>query len=73
MPLTGDLSAFGPAGEKAAELAVQEAQTALEGTDITLADLESTDTQTQPQAAQSAAEKLISGGANCLVGPWSSS
>lgn len=73
VPQTGDLSAFGPAGEKAADLAVQEAQTALEGTDIKLADLESSDTQTQPQAAQSAAEKLISGGANCLVGPWASS
>ncbi len=72
VPLTGDLSAFGPAGEKAANLGVQESQKALEGTDITLADLESSDTQTQPQAAQSAAEKLISGGANCLAGPWSS-
>ncbi len=72
VPLTGDLSAFGPAGEKAADLAVQESQKALEGTDITLADLESSDSQTTPQAAQSAAEKLISGGANCLVGPWSS-
>ncbi len=72
VPLTGDLSAFGPAGEKAADLAVQESQKALEGTDITLADLESADSQTVPQAAQSAAEKLISGGANCLAGPWSS-
>ena len=72
VPLTGDLSAFGPAGEKAADLAVQESQKALEGTNITLADLESSDSQTTPQAAQSAAEKLISGGANCLVGPWSS-
>lgn len=72
VPLTGGLSAFGPAGEKAADLAVQESQKALEGTDITLADLESADSQTLPQPAQSAAEKLISGGANCLVGPWSS-
>jgi ABC-type branched-subunit amino acid transport system substrate-binding protein len=72
LPLTGDLSAFGPAGQKAAELAIQESQAALEGTDITLADLEAADSQTTPQAAQSAAEKLISGGANCLVGPWSS-
>ena len=41
VPLTGALSPFGPAGEKAADLANQEAQAALEGTDITLADLAS--------------------------------
>ena len=73
VPLTGDLSQFGPPGEKAADLAVQEAQTALEGTDINLADLASSDSQTEPAAAQSAARQLISEGANCLVGPWASS
>ena len=72
VPLTGDLSQFGPPGEKAADLAVQEAQKALEGTNITLSDLASTDSQTEPAAAQSAARKLISDGANCLTGPWSS-
>ena len=73
VPLTGDLQQFGPPGEKAAELGVQEAQKALEGTDITLADLAAEDTQTSPQPAQQAAEKLISGGSTCLVGPWASS
>jgi ABC-type branched-subunit amino acid transport system substrate-binding protein len=74
VPNTGDLSAFGPAGEKAANLAVEEASAALEeaGTDITLTS-DSADTQTEPSAAQSAAQKLISGGASCLTGPWSSS
>jgi ABC-type branched-subunit amino acid transport system substrate-binding protein len=72
VPLTGDLTAFGPPGEKAADLGVQEAQAALEGTDITLADLQSQDSQTEPTAAQSAARQLISEGANCLVGPWAS-
>jgi ABC-type branched-subunit amino acid transport system substrate-binding protein len=72
VPLTGALSPFGPAGEKAADLGVQEAQAALEGTDITLADLASQDTQTKATEAQSAAEQLISEGANCLVGPWAS-
>ena len=47
VPLTGALSPFGPAGEKAADLAIQEAQAALEGTDITLADLASADTETK--------------------------
>lgn len=75
VPLTGDLSQFGPPGEKAADLAAQEAQAALEeaGTSITLNDLASSDTQTEPTAAQSAARQLISEGANCLVGPWASS
>ena len=38
LPLTGDLSAFGPAGEKAANLAIEEANAALEeaGADITV-------------------------------------
>jgi branched-chain amino acid transport system substrate-binding protein len=72
VPLTGDLSQFGPPGQKAAELAIEEAQKALEGTNITVS-IENADTQTEPQAAQSAARQLISNGANCLVGPWASS
>ncbi len=72
VPLTGSLSPFGPAGEKAADLAVQETQAALEGTDITLSDLNSADTETKATAAQSAAQQMISEGANCLVGPWAS-
>jgi ABC-type branched-subunit amino acid transport system substrate-binding protein len=72
VPLTGALSPFGPAGEKAADLGVQEAQKALEGTDITLSDLSSADTETKATSAQSAAQQLISEGANCLTGPWAS-
>jgi ABC-type branched-subunit amino acid transport system substrate-binding protein len=72
LPLTGDLSAFGPAGEKAANLAIDNANTALEGTDISVT-LDVADSQTEPTAAQSAAKKLISGGSTCLIGPWSSS
>jgi branched-chain amino acid transport system substrate-binding protein len=73
LPLTGDLSAFGPAGEKAANLAVEEANAAFEeaGVDISVS-MESADSQTEPTAAQSAAKQLISGGASCLIGPWSS-
>ena len=74
LPLTGDLSAFGPAGEKAAILAVEEANAALEeaGADISVT-LDAADSQTEPTAAQSAAKQMISGGASCLIGPWSSS
>lgn len=74
VPLTGDLSAFGPAGEKAATLAVEATSDALAeaGADGVTIDSEVADTQTEPAAAQSAAQKLISGDANCLVGPWSS-
>ncbi len=71
LPLTGDLSAFGPAGEKAANLAVEEANKALGDSGSTVS-LEVADSQTEPTAAQSAAKKLISGGASCLIGPWSS-
>jgi branched-chain amino acid transport system substrate-binding protein len=71
LPLTGDLSAFGPAGEKAANLAIEEASNALP--DGITATLETADSQTEPTAAQSAAKQLISGGSTCLIGPWSSS
>src|SRR5687767_13080469 len=72
VPLTGALSPFGPPGEKAADLGVQESQKALEGTDITLSDLSSADTETKATSAQSAAQQMISEGANCLTGPWAS-
>src|SRR5690606_37192348 len=61
VPLTGDLSQFGPPGQKAAELAIEEANAALEGTDISVT-IENADTQTEPQAAQTAAQQLISNG-----------
>ena len=72
VPLTGDLAPFGPAGEKAASLGAQVSEEALADTDITV-NYESADSQTEPTAAQSAAKQLISGGANCLTGPWASS
>jgi branched-chain amino acid transport system substrate-binding protein len=74
VPQTGDLSAFGPAGEKAAQMAVDMASTALTdaGADGIKVEANIEDSQTEPAAAQSAATKLISGGSNCLIGPWSS-
>ena len=74
VPLTGGLSPFGPAGEKAANLGIEEASKALKeatGGDITVT-TESADTETKAAAAQSAAEQLISQGATCLTGPWAS-
>lgn len=71
LPQTGDLSIFAPPGEKAANLAIEESSTALEGTDVTVT-AATADTETKAAAAQSAAQKLISDGASCLVGPWAS-
>jgi ABC-type branched-subunit amino acid transport system substrate-binding protein len=73
IPQTGDLSIFAPPGEKAANLAIEEANAALEeaGAEITV-DLQVGDTETRPQPAQQAAEQLISDGASCLAGAWAS-
>lgn len=74
VPLTGDLSPFGPPGRKAAQLAVDQLASAIEeaGIDTTIT-LEHSDTESDPQAAVQAARQLISGGATCLAGPWASS
>ena len=71
VPQTGDLSIFAPPGEKAADLAIDTASKALEGTNITV-DSSVADTETKAAAAQSAAQKLISDGSTCLAGPWAS-
>lgn len=74
VPLTGDLSPFGPPGRKAAQLAVDQLASAIEeaGIDTTIT-LEHSDTESDPQAAVQAARQFISGGATCLAGPWASS
>jgi branched-chain amino acid transport system substrate-binding protein len=71
VPLTGDLSPFGPPGSKAARLAIEQVQAALQGTGIEVS-IEDQDEQTNPQAAVSAARKLVSDGATCLAGAWAS-
>lgn len=73
VPLTGDLSVFGPPGEKAARLAIQQAQKALQqdGSQIKLK-LDNADTQTDPGASVSAARKVIGDGATCMAGAWAS-
>ena len=64
VPQTGGLSAFGPAGDKAANIAVEQITAALEeaGADGITIEANIEDSQTEPAAAQSAATKLISGG-----------
>lgn len=73
VPLTGDLSQFGPPGQKAAELATEQLNDALgeANADITV-NVEHADTETRPQAAQSAARQLVSDGATCIAGAWAS-
>jgi ABC-type branched-subunit amino acid transport system substrate-binding protein len=75
IPLTGDLSDFGPPGQKAADLAVAEINEAIgqAGVDHTV-EIVHEDNETNPQAAVQAARKLVdSDGATCLAGAWASS
>lgn len=74
VPLTGDLSPFGPPGRKAADLAVEQINAAAREAGIeATATVENSDTESNPQAAVQAARQLISGGARCMAGPWASS
>lgn len=74
VPLTGDLAVFGPSNRNAASLAVSEAKKALTDADMSnfTVSMETGDTQTEPQAAVSAANKLVSDGASCFVGAFAS-
>jgi branched-chain amino acid transport system substrate-binding protein len=76
LPLTGALGPFGPAGNKAAHLAVDNINKAIQ-TDK-LKQTVSLKTQDNgggddPQAAVSAARKLVSDGSTCIAGAWASS
>jgi ABC-type branched-subunit amino acid transport system substrate-binding protein len=74
IPLTGDLSDFGPPGQKASDLAVSEINKANQqaGVDNTVKVVHE-DNETSPQAAVQAARKLVdSDGASCLTGAWAS-
>jgi len=74
VPLTGDLSPYGPPGQKAAEVALGEINKAIKetGSDHVVT-LKNEDEQTDPAAATSAARKLASDGASCIAGAWASS
>jgi ABC-type branched-subunit amino acid transport system substrate-binding protein len=74
IPLTGDLSDFGPPGQKASDLAVSEINKAIQeaGVDQTVKVVHE-DNETSPQAAVQAARKLVdSDGASCITGAWAS-
>ena len=73
LALTGGLSDFGPAGQKAADLAVEQINAAIEqtGADHTV-NVVHEDNETNPQAAVSAARKLVADGATCIAGAWAS-
>ena len=76
LPLSGDLADFGPAGEKAADLALVEIEAAIEevGVEHTV-ELVKEDNcgAADPQCAVQAQRKLAtSDGASCISGPWGS-
>jgi ABC-type branched-subunit amino acid transport system substrate-binding protein len=74
LPLSGDLADFGPPGEKAADIAVDQINEAISeaGVDHTV-EIVHEDNETNPQAAVQAARKLVeSDGASCIAGAWAS-
>ena len=76
LPLTGDLADFGPAGNKAAHLAVDNINKAIKADGLKqTVTLKSQDNGggVDPQQAVSAARKLVSDGASCIAGAWASS
>ncbi|MEK6277258.1 MAG: ABC transporter substrate-binding protein [Actinomycetota bacterium] len=74
VPLTGDLADFGPPGEKAANLAIDQINAAIKqaGVDQTV-ELVTEDNETNPQAAVQVARKMVDAdGATCIAGAWAS-
>jgi ABC-type branched-subunit amino acid transport system substrate-binding protein len=73
VPLTGDLAPYGPAGEKAGELALQEINGAIKkaGVDHTV-ELVTEDGASDDQGGVQAARKLIADGATCISGDYAS-
>jgi ABC-type branched-subunit amino acid transport system substrate-binding protein len=74
LPLTGDLADFGPPGQKAAQIAQNQINDAIQqaGVDHTVKTVFE-DNETNPQAAVQAARKMVdSDNASCIVGAWAS-
>ena len=74
LPLTGQLASFGPTGEKAANLALDQINQAIQesGVDHTV-EIVTEDNETLPQPAVQAARKMVdSDGASCITGAWAS-
>jgi branched-chain amino acid transport system substrate-binding protein len=73
VPLTGDLAPYGPAGQKAGELAAEEIEAAIRkaGVDHTV-ELATEDGASDDQGGVQAARKLIADGASCISGDYAS-
>jgi ABC-type branched-subunit amino acid transport system substrate-binding protein len=73
VPLTGDLAPYGPAGQKAGELAAQQIEAAIKeaGASDTVT-LATEDGQSSDQGGVQAARKLIADGASCISGDYAS-
>jgi ABC-type branched-subunit amino acid transport system substrate-binding protein len=74
LPLTGDLSDFGPPGQKGSDLAVAQINQAIQeaGVEHTV-NIVHGDNETNPQAAVSVARKFVdSDNASCITGAWAS-
>jgi ABC-type branched-subunit amino acid transport system substrate-binding protein len=73
VPLTGDLSPYGPAGQKAGELAAQQIDAAIQkaGVDHSV-ELVTEDGASDDQGGVQAARKLIADGATCISGDYAS-
>lgn len=73
VPLTGDLAPYGPAGQKAGDLAAQQIDAAIKkaGVDQTV-ELVTEDGASDDQGGVQAARKLIADGATCISGDYAS-
>ena len=75
LPLTGGLSDYGPPGEKAGNLALDEINAAIEeaGVDHTVEGVaEDNGGGDDQQGAVSSVEKMVADGASCVAGAWAS-
>ena len=72
VPLTGDLSDFGPAGRKAADLAAQEINAAIKQAGVEHTVEVVTEDAPDTQGATQAARKVISDGGTCMSGAYAS-
>jgi ABC-type branched-subunit amino acid transport system substrate-binding protein len=73
VPLTGDLSDFGPPGRKAADLAVQEINAAVQQAGVNhTVEIVHEDGGSDDQGGVQAARKLLADGASCIAGDWAS-
>jgi ABC-type branched-subunit amino acid transport system substrate-binding protein len=73
VPLSGALSPYGPPGQKAADVAIDQINAAIEevGADHTVEILHE-DNETLPQPAVSVARRMADEGASCIAGAWAS-